>query len=160
MASQGTRCTPTYVVSRRTLVESAELLRSLSGGVRESVVLWAGTEYEAAARVRRVVVPRQRASRIAFDVPLEERLKIAQQLAGSGEKLLAQLHTHPGEAFHSLADDRLALPRHTGAMSIVVADFASRWDGDLRDVSVNRHLGTGTWSELSPDAVSRLFEVT
>ena len=160
MASQDTRCTPTYVVPRSTLAQSAELLRSLSGGVRESVVLWTGTELAGNAQVRRVVVPRQRANRLSFQVPLDERLQISQQLADSGERLLAQLHTHPGRAFHSLADDRLALPRHTGAISIVVAEFANLWDGDLRDVSVNRHLGAGTWSELSPDAVARLFEVT
>ena len=52
--------------------------------------------------------------------------------------------------FHSCADDRLALPRHTGAISIVVANFATDWDGDLREVSVNCHLGEGVWNELSP----------
>ena len=160
MASRGMDCSRTYAVPQSILAESANLLRTLSGGVRESVVLWTGTEQAGCAEVRRVVAPRQRATRIWFDVPLEERLSIAQQLADSSEKLLAQLHTHPGRAFHSPADDRLALPRHTGAISIVVADFANGWDGDLRDASVNRHLGAGVWSELGPDTVSMLFEVT
>ena len=82
-----------------------------------------------------------------------------QELAAGGEKLLAQLHTHPGPAFHSEADDRLALPRHTGAISIVVPHFGQGWEGDLRDVSVNRHLGQGAWQELSRDALSLSFEV-
>ena len=54
---------------------------------------------------------------------------------------------------------RLALPRHTGAISIVIADFADKWDGDLEQASVNRHLGAGVWEELDGEAVSRLFEV-
>ena len=148
-----------YIVSRKILVESADLLRSLSGGLRESVVLWAGTARGREATVRRIVVPRQFSSAYHFDVPLGERLRIAQEFATSGEQLLVQLHTHPGQAFHSPIDDRRALPRHTGALSIVVEKFAAKWHGNLREVSVNRHIGEGVWSELSPKAVSLLFEV-
>ena len=159
MGSVRVSCTLTHVVPRSILADSAAMLRSLSGDVRESVVLWVGAEQDGKAVVREMVVPLQRASAIQFDVPVEERLRLAQQLAGSGDRLLVQLHTHPGRAFHSLADDRLALPRHTGAISIVVGDFARAWDGDLRHASVNRHLGGGVWSELSAHAVTELFEV-
>ena len=148
-----------YLLSHNILVESAHLLRSLSGGIQESVVLWAGTTKAGEALVRRIVVPLQFASAEHFDVPLSERLKIAQQFSNSGEKLLVQLHTHPGQAFHSPVDDRLALPRHTGALSIVVEDFADKWHGDLQQVSVNRHLGEGVWKELHPKTVSMLFEI-
>ncbi len=75
--------------------------------------------------------------------------------------VLAQLHTHPGMAFHSLADDRLALPRQTGAISIVVPDYGADWDGDFRDVSINRHLGEGVWQELGTEeahSVLRIWE--
>lgn len=160
MASQDASRSRTYEVPQRILAESADLLRSLGEGVRESVVLWVGVERASTAEVRRIVVPRYRSWRLGFDVPIEERLEIARQLAQSDEKLLAQLHTHPGSAFHSRTDDRLALPRHTGAISIVVADFATAWDGDLQRVSVNRHLGAGVWRELSRAAVSKLFQVT
>ena len=148
-----------YVVPRNIVAESVEQLRSLSDGRREAVVLWTGTHCADEALVRRIVVPYQRASALHFDVPLRERLKIARQLAGCGEKLLVQLHTHPGRAFHSAVDDRLALPRHTGALSIVIPDFAETWDGGLQQVSVNRHFGAGLWEELDGGAVSRLFEV-
>lgn len=159
MASADLTNAPAYVVPRGLLVESAATLRALSDGVRESVVLWVGTEQGGRALVKRLVAPRQRTSPSHFDVPLEERLRIVQELAAGGEKLLAQLHTHPGPAFHSEADDRLALPRHTGAISIVVPHFGRGWEGDLRHVSVNRHLGQGVWQELSRDALSLSFEV-
>ena len=137
-----------FVVPKRIIAESAEVLRSLSNRRRESVVLWMGTYCDEDALVKRLVVPYQHASARHFDVPLHERLRIARQLASCGEKLLAQLHTHPGKAYHSPIDDRLALPRHTGALSIVVADFAATWDGNMEEVSVNRHLGGGVWEEL------------
>ena len=148
-----------YVVSREIVAASVERLRSLSDRRRESVLLWTGTDRGDEALVRRIVVPYQRASALHFDVPLRERLRIARELARCGEKLLVQLHTHPGRAFHSTVDDRLALPRHTGGLSIVIPDFAETWDGTLQHVSVNRHLGAGVWEELGHEAVSRLFEV-
>ena len=148
-----------YVVPSSILKVSADALRSLSGGVRESVVLWIGTERAGKAFVQRMVVPQQLASAKHFEVPLDARIRIIREIGNSGEKVLAQLHTHPGRAFHSCADDRLALPRHTGAISIVIADFATNWHGDLQQASVNCHLGEGVWSELSSEAVSKLFEV-
>ena len=159
MARTGKGNSLKYNMSRSILQESAVTLRSLSVGIRESVILWIGAADDTNARVRGITVPKQFTSADHFEVPLEERLKLAQQLAYSGEKLLVQLHTHPGEAFHSLADDRLALPRHTGALSIVVPNFAEEWSGDLEEISVNYHLGGGVWTELRPEVVSTLFEV-
>ena len=158
-ANKSLRGVQTYVVPQRILKNSALLLRSLSSGVRESAILWTGTCLNTEARVRRIVVPRQTSNAVRFDVSLEERLKIASQLNRSGEMLLAQLHTHPKEAFHSAIDDQLALPRHTGAISIVIPDFAMYWEGDLNQVSVNRHLGKGVWQELGSDVVCELFEI-
>ena len=141
------------------LESSADALRSLSEGVRESVVLWIGLGGADKAHVQRILVPQQLASPKHFEVSLEERVRIIRALGVSGEKVLAQLHTHPRRAFHSCADDRLALPRHTGAISIVVPDFGLDWYGDLNQTSVNCHLGKGVWSELSPKAVSGMFEI-
>ena len=148
-----------YSVAKSILRESAVTLRSLSAGIRESVILWIGSADDRNARVRSITVPKQFTSADHFEVPLEERLKLAQRLAYSGERLLAQLHTHPGTAFHSLTDDRLALPRHTGAVSIVVPNFAAEWSGDLAETSVNYHLGGGIWKQLGSETVSALFEV-
>ena len=148
-----------YIVPGSIIQSSADALRSLSGGVRESVVLWIGIERAGKAFVQRMVVPQQLTSAKHFEVSLDERIRIIRELGNSGEKVLAQLHTHPCRAYHSRADDRLALPRHTGAISIVVADFAADWHGDLQKASVNCHLGEGVWSELSSEAVSKLFEV-
>ena len=148
-----------YIVLRSILRESAATLRSLSGGMRESVILWIGVADDRNAQVSGITVPKQFTSAKHFEVPLDERLRLTQWLAYSGAKLLVQLHTHPRKAFHSLADDRLALPRHTGALSIVIPNFGVKWYGNLEETSVNRHLGGGVWTELSPEIVSTLFEV-
>ena len=141
------------------LEQSARLLRDLSADRREAVILWAGVPGSHTVTVSRIVVPQYTSTLVRFEVPLEERRKLAERLGEHGEIVLAQLHTHPGAAFHSAADDRLALPRHTGAISIVVPCFAEDWRGNLGETSVNIHRGGGVWSELSDSEIQALFEV-
>jgi hypothetical protein len=38
----------------------------------------------------------------------------------------AQVHTHPKLAFHSAADDKWAIVRHVGALSLVLPYFSLR----------------------------------
>lgn len=141
--------------------DTVKLLREYSGGFREAVALWQGRVLEAhIAEVTRLIVPQQDTGPLHFNVPLAERLRILAEVSAANEFILIQLHTHPAAAFHSEADDRLAITKHTGAISIVVADFARRWEGDLLDASVNVSLGGGKWRELSIYEVARLFEVT
>jgi hypothetical protein len=60
------------------------------------------------------------------------------------ELLAGQIHAHPDQAYHSDADDELALIRLPGGLSIVVPHFAS---GPLRPRrwSVNRLGEDGMW---------------
>ena len=148
-----------YVVPAGLLAESAEMLRSMSSEAQEAVLLWAGTQHASRVPVHRIIAPRQYTSRVHFEVTMQERIRIIRELAERGEVLVAQLHTHPGPAFHSTTDDHRALPRHTGAISIVVANFAEAWKGDLLDASINRHLGQGKWVELSPAQIAATIEV-
>jgi len=62
----------------------------------------------------------------------------------AGELLAAQIHAHPDRAYHSEADDQLALIRLPGGLSIVVPHFAS---GPLRPRlwSVHRLGEDGVW---------------
>ncbi len=149
-----------YRVPRAIVAASAETLRRLSNDRIEAVVLWQGrVRSKGTAEVRELVVPHQLAGALHFDVPLEERMRLIDVVTAAGDIILAQLHTHPREAFHSAADDRLAIPQHVGGMSIVVADFGRHWDGDLGAASVHRHLGGARWEELSPGVARRLFEI-
>lgn len=61
-----------------------------------------------------------------------------------GELLAGQIHAHPDHAYHSPADDQLALIRLPGGLSIVVPRFAS---GPMRPRrwSVNQLDPNGIW---------------
>src|SRR6266849_1123724 len=58
----------------------------------EGAVLWIEESGSESFRVRRVIAPRQTASRWHFDVPLEERIKIAMTLQAQ-ELVLLQVHS-------------------------------------------------------------------
>jgi hypothetical protein len=62
----------------------------------------------------------------------------------AGELLAGQIHAHPDRAYHSEADDELALIRLPGGLSIVVPRFAA---GPLRPRrwSVNQLGEDGMW---------------
>ena len=149
-----------YRVPRNLLGRSAQALRDVGGGVKEAVILWQGRVVDhATAEVTRLIVPRQVTGPLHFNVPLAERLRILREIATVGEFILVQLHTHPKEAFHSEADDTMAITKHSGAISVVIADFGTRWNGTLSDTAVFVHRGAAKWQALSRAQVDALFEV-
>lgn len=149
-----------YRIPAGLVMQSVDALREGSAGRRETVILWQGRIVsETTAEITRMLVPRQIAGPLHFNIPLDERLRLVDEVATQGEFILIQLHTHPREAFHSPVDDRLAITKHTGAISIVVADFCRFWTGNFLETSVNRHEGAGRWCELSHREVSQILEV-
>jgi hypothetical protein len=163
MAEQFTSIPPTvrrYRAPASLLSSSAEALRTLGAGVRESVVLWQGKVLdEYRAEFTKLHVPRQVTGPLHFNVPLADRLKLLASVSADEEFILAQVHTHPQQAFHSAADDRLAITKHLGAISIVVPFFAMNWSGDLTETSVNVCLGGDSWREMSFNEIPQTFEV-
>ena len=149
-----------YRVPRTVLTASADALRNQGAGMREAVILWQGRVLsEAEAEVTKLIVPTQNAGALHFDIPLAERLRILREVTAAREFVLIQLHTHPNEAFHSKADDQLAITKHVGAISIVIPDFGLRWNGEFVQTSVHRHLGAARWRKLSDTEINQLFGV-
>ena len=59
-----------------------------------------------------------------FHIPPEGMTALYAELRHKRLMVAAQVHSHPQEAFHSKADDRWAIVRHEGALSLVVPHFA------------------------------------
>jgi hypothetical protein len=68
----------------------------------------------------------------------------------------AQVHTHPHEAFHSAADDRWAIVRHVGALSLVLPDFAQKTsiDSFLNEAAVFRLSDRNEWNLVDGAAIT------
>lgn len=98
---------------------------------------------------RRALVPEQTCYQtpdgLIVKIDGEAIFALNRDVYAHGEILAGQIHAHPDQAYHSLADDALALIRLPGGLSIVVPHFAS---GPLRPRrwSVHQLRRNGAWA--------------
>jgi hypothetical protein len=151
-----------YLVPRRVLSDTRELLAPSSRARVEGVVVWWGRMNPG--NVAEVVIayrPGQVAHRTSFGLTVEvPQEAISEMIAAlpAGVIVVARLHTHGEEAYHSPMDDRNFLIAHEGAISIVIPYFAAS-EIDLAECSVNILEHGRGWRELSPEEVNEQFEV-
>lgn len=124
-------------------------LRANGSDGNEGVVLWVGT-FDPPA-ILDALIPDQRVGPGRFEVSLHERQRIARELAGTGKIVVAQVHSHPGEAFHSWIDDRDAIPRRIGSYSLVVPRFGAL-PNLLNDAALFQLNERGGWIATSLEA--------
>jgi len=72
------------------------------------------------------------------------------KLAEEQRALLAQIHTHPGAAFHSKTDNDWPIVSQPGFISIVIPRFA-QGDVSLEDAWVGRLDERGRWHEVAAE---------
>lgn len=110
-----------------TFARTIDILRVGGARAEERVVLWLGpmSATREPLPVTEVYEPDQITDIAYFKLPPESLRALMSHLRVARLKILAQVHSHPGEAFHSEADDEWAIVRHVGALSLVVPEFAS-----------------------------------
>ena len=126
----------------------------------EAFALWAGTRTETTFQVSALVIPRQQAysteSGVCVSVPGEELHRLNVWLFENQLELIAQIHTHPTDAYHSETDDSYPIVATVGAFSLVIPDFASR-PFSWRDVAVYRLSKSEGWVELEQEEIATIF---
>lgn len=111
-------------ISKILLQESLDRLKSST--VKEKVLIWFGEKQLDESIVLEVFEPMQIATSNYFEIPIEGIQEIIDKVKKEKRIVVAQIHTHPGYAFHSKTDDKMAIPRHEGAYSLVLPSFASK----------------------------------
>jgi hypothetical protein len=118
------------------------------------IALSAVRENDGVVNFKRGLLPSQEClhtpSGLLVIIPGDAIFALNRDCYDHGELLAAQIHAHPGSAYHSDADDALALVRLPGSLSIVVPDFA-RGPLRRRRWSVHRRNLDGSWSPLPSD---------
>ena len=116
------------------------------GGERdiETVVLWLGHATAEVTQITEAYRPDQEAAFDRFHISSEAMRAVMAHLRKTRAKIVAQVHSHPREAFHSAADDEWAIVRHAGAHSLVVPNFAE-------DTTLNNFFDQVAAYELSSD---------
>ncbi|MCK1348631.1 hypothetical protein [Bradyrhizobium sp. CW11] len=119
--------TNTVHVEKTHIQQTLDHLRAAGRRNAECVVLWLAEEAADRAKVvRQVYRPEQWAREDIFRIAPAEMRQIIRLISDRGWMIAAQAHSHPREAFHSPADDKWAIVRHRGALSLVLPHFASR----------------------------------
>ncbi|CDX14889.1 conserved hypothetical protein [Mesorhizobium sp. ORS 3324] len=116
-------------------------LRSVGQQGYEGMGLWVGLQQGQRFEVKEAIIPAQRHIRtidgVCVIVPAEEFHRLNVLLYNRSLKLLAQIHSHPGRAYHSTTDDAYAVATTVGCLSLVVPNFA-REPFDLARVAAYR----------------------
>ena len=116
---------PRLLVSPACLSLTAAWLREASGGRRESTVLWAGRpDGSRSVRISHVIEPSYRAAALRMTVPMMDRAQVVQVLREDDLVVVADLHTHPAEAFLSPVDRANPYSARTGHIAIVLPRYA------------------------------------
>ena len=153
------------IVPRRLIDHGNELLRRSGARGFEALVLWAGRRRAGdpdVIDVELVLMPEQRGVRggdgVAVIVDGDALFEMNVMLNERGLRLFAQVHSHPGEAYHSETDDRYSVVTARGGISIVVPDFA-RDPFSVEACAVYRLEDGGVWAEVVPDAAAALITI-
>jgi proteasome lid subunit RPN8/RPN11 len=130
-------------------------LRETGQAGRECVMLWLGRRESDVIRVTQAYRPLQTARADMFEIPRASMAALHDELRRQRAMVAAQVHSHPFEAFHSKADDRWAIIRHEGALSLVVPHFASGTTlaNFFEKTKVYRFSEAAQWIEVPPPEV-------
>lgn len=108
-------------VERTVVASTIERLQAGGRFGHERAVLWVGS---GAHRIDELYEPRQWTRADQFYLDRQSMKMLFAHLREKRLRVLAQVHSHPGRAFHSEADDEWAIVRHAGALSLVLPRFA------------------------------------
>lgn len=128
----------------------------------EGVALFAGTRNGEVFNISRTIIPEQSAGDVEggllYVVKGDELHRISLELFDSGLQLIAQIHSHPGVAYHSETDDAYPIVTVVGGISIVVPNFA-RGGINLKEWAVYQLSINNQWIGLSNEQKKVLIHI-
>ncbi len=125
-------------------------LREASTAACECAVLWLGRRDRGSVWIKEAYRPLQTAKVNMFHISQEGMNALYGELRRNRYMVAAQVHSHPGQAFHSKADDLGAIVCHEGGLSIVVPNFAvgTTVETFLDDSKVYKFSADAQWIEV------------
>jgi len=128
------------------VVTTFRILRECGVGRCECAVYWLGPSVDSI--VDGVEHPIH--ERLAFGYAVDDKwlTDFWKRLRALCRSVKAQVHTHPGRAFHSATDDQWPIVSQAGFLSIVIPDFAAG-EASLDSAWVGRLRRDGEWEQLA-----------
>lgn len=150
------------VVQQDVLAQTVDELRQGGRARTERVSLWLGEKTEGRVLIREHYAPQYQAASDYFHIGRAAMARLMKHLrAREGLMIGAQLHTHPEAAFHSAADDKWAIVRHVGALSIVLPEFGRYTTPDtfIAEAKVFALSARNEWIEIGESHLHHYLEI-
>jgi len=149
-------------IPRPVLEKTTQFLRQLGDERKEGMVFWGGIEViDGPIYVTTCFIPKiSRASSISVHVYPSEGAKVISEARKRGLEIVAQVHSHPGTAFHSSTDDEYAFAYSKRFLSIVIRNFGREGMEPLTKCCIMSYEGRGKWHEYSPEEIKENFVIT
>lgn len=151
-----------FEFEEKCLKEAYAFLREAGNDSFEAVALFAGEVGTNIVKVTQSICPLQESSRsqfgLMYTVEGEELYRINRWLYKNKLKLIAQIHSHPTEAYHSEMDDAFPIVTIKGGLSIVVPNFAQDNFNHL-DWAYYRLDEHEIWSEMDIQKVIKTIKI-
>jgi len=148
------------LVPREVVLKTLDALQEGGEAGLEALVLWLAHFDGQGAEVTDVWQPKQDSTRTKDGLHLRvggaELARLNEDLYRTGRGLLAQVHSHPGLAYHSELDDAKPIVTEQGTFSIVVPFFGFISLHDLTACAVFR-IEDGLFVPVPPSESARLF---
>ena len=148
-------------VKKNQITETIEALRHFGRNQNEGFVLWLGNEEDNTAKIEKVLVPPQKPIRseygVGYFITEETLYALNKYLREHNLRLIAQVHSHPGRAYHSDTDDKYAIVTKEGGFSLVVPDFGFG-ASELEAWAIYRLKGA-KWKSLSRRKTRKIFTI-
>lgn len=151
----------TVHVPSTVLQQTVDALRSFGRSGNEGFALWIGTISDERAHITQCFVPEQNSIQsedgVGYFIESSTLFGINRYLSERQLRLIAQVHSHPTEAYHSSTDDAYAVVTTEGGFSLVVPYFG-RGSVSIPSWAVYR-LRQGRWRQVSARDVQTSFVV-
>ena len=144
-----------YELRPSLLEDTQALMKKSSNRGREAYCVWVGQLRQGRGVIEEVWPVAANAGVAHAHVSLDDVLALGDRVASRGWFIFAQVHTHPGSAFHSPVDDHHPLSNKPGFISVVVPNFGTDPAGFGWAWFVLA--GAGRWRQLSDKEVARFF---
>lgn len=138
-------------LSAQVLKETILALERCGNGRCECVVYWTGPR-DVSSKVDGWEHPAHRRSPYGYQIEDAWLTAYWFRLAKENRSIRAQIHTHPGEAFHSATDDQWPVVSTVGFISLVVPNFA-RGSIALSDIWTGVLGKDGTWKHVPTKSI-------
>lgn len=134
---------------RRQLLDQTFRVLRECGRARDECVIYWSSPLDAGQPADRYDHPLHLASIGGYEVDPAWLTQYWFKLADERRTLRAQIHTHPGAAFHSKTDDDWPIVSQSGFISIVIPRFA-QGAVSLEEAWIGRLNDRGRWERVGP----------